>query len=112
MKSIRGARAVCRGICQWLDNLELLHDRTGPSVRHDEWQRLFMLRTNVNEMNVQAIDLGHELRQRVQSCFALAQVVVCAPIAREFSHGRELHAMRSVVDRLLVGTPGRIDALA
>ena len=30
-----------------------------------ERQRIFMFGTNVNEMNVQPIDLGHELRQGV-----------------------------------------------
>ena len=32
----------------------------------DERQRILMLRTNVNEMNVQPVDLGDELRQGVQ----------------------------------------------
>ena len=29
-------------------------------------ERIFMFRTNVNEMNVQSIDFGHELRDGVQ----------------------------------------------
>jgi hypothetical protein len=33
-------------------------------VRDDERQRILMLRTHVNEMNVESIDLGDELRQR------------------------------------------------
>ena len=48
---------------QRLDDLQLLDDRARPSVRHDERQRIFVLRTNVNEVNVQAVDLGHELRE-------------------------------------------------
>src|SRR5882762_11429612 len=58
-----------------------------------------MFRTNVNEMNVQPIDLGDEIRQGVQSCLALAPVVVRAPIARECLTGRELYALRCVRDR-------------
>ena len=61
MESVRCARAMCRGIGQWIDDLQLLDDRAGPSVRDDERQRIFMFRTNVNEMNVQPIDLGDEI---------------------------------------------------
>ena len=50
---------------EWIDDLQLLDDRARPPVRDDERQRIFMFRTNVNEMNVQPIDLGHEIRQEV-----------------------------------------------
>jgi hypothetical protein len=49
---------MCRGIGQWIDNLQLLDDRAGPSVRDNERHRIVMFRTNVNEMNLQRIDLG------------------------------------------------------
>src|SRR5918994_3668593 len=52
-------------------NLQLLDDRAGPSVRDDERQRIFMFRTNVNEMNVQPIDLGDEVREGLQLLLAL-----------------------------------------
>src|SRR5712672_708617 len=90
---------MCRGIDERIDNLQLLGNRPGPSVRDDERQRIFMFRTNVNEMNVQPIDLGDEMRQGVQSCLALAPFVVRAPIARECLTGRELYALRCVRDR-------------
>ena len=83
-----------RGIGQRIDDLQLLDDRAGPSVRDDERQRIFMLRTNVNEVNVQPIDLGDELRQGVQPRLALAPVVFRRPIARELLNRRELHALR------------------
>jgi hypothetical protein len=34
-------------------------------VRNDQRQRIFVFRTNVNEVNFQPVDLGHELRQGV-----------------------------------------------
>src|SRR6266481_610620 len=89
---------MCRGIGERIDNLQLLDNRPGPSVRDDERQRIFMFRTNVNEMNVQPIDLGDEIWQGVQSCLALAPVVVRAPIACECLTGRELYALRCVRD--------------
>jgi hypothetical protein len=49
---------MCRRINKWIDDLQLLDDRTGPPVRDDERQRIFLLRKNVNEMNVLAIDIG------------------------------------------------------
>jgi len=57
-----------------------------------------MIRTNVDEMNVEPIDLRHELRQGVQLRLALAPIVLC-PIARELLSRRELHALRCIGDR-------------
>ena len=84
-----------RGIGQRIDDLHLLDDRAGPPVRDDERQRIFMFRTNVNEMNVEPVDLGDELRQGVQLRLDLPPVVVRLPIARELLNGRELDALRT-----------------
>src|SRR5918994_4975973 len=54
-------------------------------------------------MNVQPIDLGHELRQGVQLRRALAPIVICRPIACEFLHRRERHALGLICDGLLFG---------
>ena len=112
MEGVRCAPAICRRIGQWIDDLQLLDDRAGPSVRDDERQRIFMFRTNVNEMNVQPIDLGDELRQGVQLRLALAPIVVCRPIAREFLHRRQRHALRFIRDRFPIRPPCRVDAPA
>jgi hypothetical protein len=45
-----------RGIDERVDDLQLLDDRARPSVRDNDRQRIFMLRTSVNEMNVEPID--------------------------------------------------------
>jgi hypothetical protein len=55
-----------------------------------------MFRTDVNEVDVQPIDLGGELRQCVQFRLALAPIVICSPIARECLDGCQLHALRFV----------------
>jgi len=93
MERVRCARAMCRGIGQWIDNLELLDDRPGPSMGDDERQCVFMFRTNVNEMNVDPVDLGDEVRQGFQLRLALAPIVLCRPIPREFLNRRQLHAL-------------------
>src|SRR3954447_18943926 len=110
MERICRGRAMCRGIGQWIDELELLDNRAGPSVADEERQRLLMFRTNMNEMDIEPIDLGDEVWQILQSLLALAPVVLCRPIARECLHRRELHALRQIVDGLLLGKARRRDA--
>ena len=63
-------------------------------------------------MNVEPVDLGDELRQGAESRLDLPPVVVRPPIAGEFLHGRELHALRLIGDRLLVGPARRRNAPA
>jgi hypothetical protein len=53
---------MCRGIGQPIDDLQLLDDRAGPSVIDDERQRAIVLRANVDEVNVEPVDFGDELR--------------------------------------------------
>src|SRR6267142_785470 len=112
MERVRCARAMCRGIGERSDNLQLLDDRAGPAVRDNEWQRIVMLRTHVDEVNVESIDRGDELRQGVQPGLALAPVVLGRPIPRDGLSRRELHALRCIGDRLAIGPPCRVDAPA
>jgi hypothetical protein len=66
----------------------------------------------VDEVDVNPIDGGLELREGVQFRLALAPVIVRRPIADEFLELRQLRALRLIGDRLLVGPPGRCEALA
>jgi hypothetical protein len=73
----------------------------------------FMLRANVNEMNVQPIDLGDELRKRVQLRLAPAPVVFLPPVLREVSaSSRVCTPWRRIRYRLPIRPPGRVDAPA
>ena len=54
----------------------------------------------MKEMDVRSIDLGDKLRRGVHFCLDLAPVVICHPIARERLSGRQLHALRCILDRL------------
>ena len=63
-------------------------------MRDDERQRVLVLRAHVDEVDVQPVDLGDELRQGVEPRLALAPVVVRRPVARERLRRRELHALR------------------
>src|ERR1700724_1638982 len=68
-----------------------------------------MLRGNMDEMDIQPIDLGHELRQGVQSRLDLAPVVAGLPEAREFLDRRQWRALRFAEDGLLL-RPARLGA--
>jgi hypothetical protein len=72
----------------------------------DQRQCVLMRRPDVDEVNLHPVDLSHELRQCVQSCLALAPVVLSRPIAGERSQRRQLHALRPIFDELL-GGPAR-----
>ena len=88
---------------QRADGLQQLDDRAGPAVRHDQRQRVLMPRPDVDEVDLDPVDLGRELRQRIQSRLALAPVVPGRPVAGELLQRRQLHALRPIFDQLLVG---------
>ena len=104
--------AVCGGIGQRIDDLHLFGDRAGPSVRHDQRQRIFVFRADVDEVNVQSIDLGQELRQGVQFRLDLAPVIFCRPVARQRLRRRELYSLSRVCNRLSFRELCRVDAPA
>ena len=62
-------------------------------MRNDQRQRIFVFRTNVNEVNVQPVDLRDELRQGVQFRLDLAPVLLRRPIVRERLDRREMHSL-------------------
>jgi hypothetical protein len=94
---------VCCGIGQPVDDLQLFDERAGPSVIDHERQRVFMPRTNVDEVNVEPIDLGDELREGVQIRLTRAPVVLGSPVARELLNHGQWHALRLIRDGLLLG---------
>ena len=112
MEGIRHASAMGGGIGERLDELKLLDDRARPSVSDDDRQCIFMLRTHVNEMNVQSVDLGNEIRQGIQPRLARAPVIFRPPIARDLLERRKLKSLRCIRDRFLFRPLGGVDALA
>jgi len=74
MERVGGARAVRGGIRQRLDDLQLLDDRAGPPVGDDQRQRILVPGADVDEVDVEPVDLGDELRQGVELRLAGAPV--------------------------------------
>ena len=112
MEGVRRARAMRGRIGQSADELQLLDDRSRPAVADDDRQRVLVLGANVDEMDVQPVDLGDEVRDGVQPRFARAPVVLGRPVASQVLHERERHALRVVLDGLLLGEARRGDARA
>ena len=102
VEGVLRAASEGRGVGEWADELDLLEDRPGPPVRDDDGQRALVLRTHVDEVDVEPVDLGDELGQGVELRLALAPVVVRRPVAREFLERRERHTLRRVRDGLLL----------
>src|SRR5688500_14107757 len=81
-------------------------------MRHDQRQRLLVPRLDVDEVDVDPVDLGRELRQRVQSRLALAPVVLGRPVAGERLDRRQLHTLGPIWDELSGGPARRLHAAA
>src|SRR5581483_8208744 len=112
MERIRCLPAMRGGIRQGINDFELLDDRARPSMGDNEWQSILMSGADMNKVNVQPIDLGDEVRQRIELCLDLPPVVVFCPIVCESLSRRELHALRGIRDRLTVWPASRVDAAA
>ena len=112
VECVLGGAAVSGRVGQRADGLQQLDDRAGPAVGHDQRQRILMPRPDVDEVDLDPVDLGHELRQRVQSRLAPAPVVVAHPVVRERLQRRQLHALRPICDELFGGPARRGDAAA
>src|ERR1700704_4592645 len=107
MERVRCARSVSGGVGERIDDLELLDDRTGPPVRDDEWQGVLVLGADVDEMNVQAVDLGDEVRLAFPLRLPTGPLAVRFPGVRELLHHLERDPLRIVCHRLALRPPGR-----
>src|SRR4029450_2147994 len=67
-------------------------------------------RADVEEVDVHAVDLGNELRQRVQARLDPPEVVLVQPVTGERLQGLELDPLRPVGDELCARPTRRGDA--
>ena len=109
VERVGGARAVGGGVGERADDLQLLDDRSGPAVGDDHRQGVLVLRAHVDEVDVEPVDLGDELRKFVEPCLHGPPVVPVDPALRELLHDLELHALRRVADGLVLGPSGLAD---
>ena len=112
MEGILGAAAVRGRVRQRPDGVEQLDHGAGPAVGHDQRQRVLVRRPDVDEVDVHAIDLADELRQRVQARLDPPEVVLVQPVTRERLQRLQLDTLRPVGDELLARPTCRADACA
>ena len=101
--------AVCSGVGQRTDHLQLLDDRTGPAVGDDDRQGVRVLRLHVDEVDVEPVDVRDEIGIGEDLRLGAAPIVTVRPMIGELLHCREPDALRVVVHRLPVGPLGRLD---
>ena len=70
---------------------------------------VLVLRAHVDEVDLDPVDLGRELRKRVQPVLDPSEVVVRHPVAGELLQRLELDALRAVFDQFLAGPARRLD---
>src|SRR5262245_58483978 len=78
----------------------------------DQWKRVGVLRTDVNEVNVHPIDVRPELWQGIQPGFRLTPVVQVSPVADQLLQPIQLRALRPIGDGFLVRPSRRCDPAA
>src|SRR4029450_13487542 len=109
VEGVLGPASVGRWIGERSNDLEVLDDRPRPAVGDDHRQRMLVTRTDVDEMNVDTIDGGFELRQAVERGFDLSPVVASTPIPNELLQSCQLHALRLISNGFLVRPPRSSD---
>ena len=65
----------------------------------------------MKEVDIQPVDLGLELAQRVQACLTAAPVVFDPPIGDQFAQHRQLRALRPVGHGFLFGPTDPVEAV-
>jgi hypothetical protein len=90
------------GIGERSDDLQLFDHRTGPAVRHDQRQCIFMPGADVDEVDVQPVDFGDEVRYGVESRLDFAPVIVSLPVAQNLLDGLERDTLRKIGDGFLI----------
>ena len=86
-------RAVRARVRERPDDVQELRDGPRPAVREDERQRVRLRRANVEEVDPLPVDVGGELRERVEAPLPDAPVVAAAPVLHERPKNGERHAV-------------------
>src|SRR5712664_40520 len=105
MERVLRPTPVAGGIAERADDLHKLNDRSRPSVRENDRQRVLLRGTHVDEMNAKPVDLGPVLREGVDASLKAAPVILVAPVANERLSLLEGDALRPVANGLPLRPP-------
>ena len=108
MEGVGGVAAVRRGVGERPRDLVHLEERPRPAVADDERERVGPLALDVDEVDAEPVDLGAELRQRVQTPLLLPPVVAVAPVRGQLLHVGQIRPHRPARAVDLIGPPRRV----
>jgi hypothetical protein len=83
VKGFIGFTTVGRRVYQRSDDLQKLDDRSRPPMRKYDWQGILVLRSDVNEVNPETVNLAAKLWKPIQCAFNPTPIVVSAPVFSE-----------------------------
>ena len=106
VKRLRGIPAVGARVGQRADQLGELDDRVRPAVRQQQRQRVRLRRADVQEVHVQAVDLGDELGEVVQPRLVRPPVVTVRPVLGQLAQVRHRHPTAPAGRRATGGASG------
>jgi hypothetical protein len=112
VEGVAGLAAVGGRVAERADHLQHLDDRSRPAVGEDDRQRVGVRRHRVDEVDVEAVDLGDEVGDGVQPLLDPSHVVVLGPVADQLGDRLEPHPLGRVGDGLALGEAGRGEASA
>ncbi|MNF71241.1 hypothetical protein D3C84_531870 [compost metagenome] len=104
--------AVSRRVGQRANGVEEFELRTRPAMGQDQRHGIGVARTDMDKLDVDTVNGGHELRQGIELRLGLAPVIAIAPILHQLLDLSQLHTLGYVVDRFLVGPTRVRDAFA
>src|SRR6478736_766758 len=98
MEGVFRPTAETSGIAEWPDDFYELHERSGPSVREDDWQGLRVLRPHMQEMNSEAVDSCAELGEGVGARLEAVPSVLVTRVGEQRVGFVQGNALRPVAD--------------
>ncbi len=106
VEGVGGVAPVLDWVGQRPDDLVELDNRAGPAVGQHQRGRVEMRGADMQEVDVQPVDRGQELREVVQPRVGGRPVVVLKPVPAQFLEVGQRRALRPVAHSLRVRPPG------
>ncbi|MCY1231635.1 hypothetical protein D9M72_440920 [compost metagenome] len=107
MECVLNLAAMSGRVGQRGDDVQQLKDRARPAMGHDQRKCILMARAYVDEMNIQPVDVGQELRKRVKLSFRFAPIIAGLPVSHEVLERLLLDALGAILDGRAVGPARR-----
>jgi hypothetical protein len=95
--------AMRRRISQGRYHFQKLEDRSRPAMRQHQRKRIVVTGTNMQEVNGEAVQIGLELRQRIQARLRFPPIILPRPVIANLLHVIKRNPLRPIAHRLRIG---------